>query len=239
MEETINLLLEEINSNLKEMKGLSKSSDEYGNIVSDTSKLLDKVTPMIKIKDEADERAKNRKEDLAIQEKIRKEEADERARNREEDRKEREEIREDELKYKEQVRQEENELKERIRKEEADERAKNREEDRKEREEIREDELKYKEQVRKEEADERARNREEDREERKINREEDNAFKIESEKKNLFIEGVKIAVPVATTVLLLFNDNKLGNKLLKFEETGTLTTTIGRNFFSSIGRKKK
>lgn len=162
MEETINLLLEEINSNLKEMKGLSKSSDEYGNIVSDTSKLLDKVTPMIKIKDEADERAKNREEDLAIQEKIRKEEADERARNREEDR-----------------------------------------------------------------------------EERKINREEDNAFKIESEKKNLFIEGVKIAVPVATTVLLLLNDNKLGNKLLKFEETGTLTTTIGRNFFSSIGRKKK
>ena len=217
MEETINLLLEEINSNLKEMKGLSKSSDEYGNIVSDTGKLLDKVTPMIKIKDEADERAKNRKEDLAIQEKIRKEEADERAK-----------IREDELKYKEQVR-----------KEEADERARNREEDRKEREEIREDELKYKEQVRQEEADERARNREEDREERKINREEDNAFKIESEKKNLFIEGVKIAVPVATTVLLLLNDNKLGNKLLKFEETGTLTTTIGRNFFSSIGRKKK
>ena len=228
MEETINLLLEEINSNLKEMKGLSKSSDEYGNIVSDTGKLLDKVTPMIKIKDEADERAKNRKEDLAIQEKIRKEEADERAK-----------IREDELKYKEQVRQEENELKERIRKEEADERARNREEDRKEREEIREDELKYKEQVRQEEAYERARNREEDREERKINREEDNAFKIESEKKNLFIEGVKIAVPVATTVLLLLNDNKLGNKLLKFEETGTLTTTIGRNFFSSIGRKKK
>ena len=228
MEETINLLLEEINSNLKEMKGLSKSSDEYGNIVSDTGKLLDRVTPMIKIKDEADERAKNRKEDLAIQEKIRKEEADERAK-----------IREDELKYKEQVRQEENELKERIRKEEADERARNREEDRKEREEIREDELKYKEQVRQEEADERARNREEDREERKINREEDNAFKIESEKKNLFIEGVKIAVPVATTVLLLFNDNKLGDKLLKFEETGTLTTTIGRNFFSSIGRKKK
>ena len=72
MEETINLLLEEINSNLKEMKGLSKSSDEYGNIVSDTGKLLDKVTPMIKIKDEADERAKNRKEDLDIQEKIRK-----------------------------------------------------------------------------------------------------------------------------------------------------------------------
>ena len=228
MEETINLLLEEINSNLKEMKGLSKSSDEYGNIVSDTGKLLDRVTPMIKIKDEADERAKNREEDLAIQEKIRKEEADERAR-----------IREDELKYKEQVRQEENELKERIRKEEADERARIREEDRKEREEIREDELKYKEQVRQEEADERARNREEDREERKINREEDNAFKIESEKKNLFIEGVKIAVPVATTVLLLLNDNKLGNKLLKFEETGTLTTTIGRNFFSSIGRKKK
>ena len=217
MEETINLLLEEINSNLKEMKGLTKSSDEYGNIVSDTSKLLDKVTPMIKIKEEADERAKNRKEDLAIQEKIRKEEADERAK-----------IREDELKYKEKVRQEE-----------ADERAKIREEDRKEREEIREDELKYKEKVRQEEADERARNREEDREERKINREEDNAFKIESEKKNLFIEGVKIAVPVATTVLLLFNDNKLGNKLLKFEETGTLTTTIGRNFFSSIGRKKK
>ena len=195
MEETINLLLEEINSNLKEMKGLSKSSDEYGNIVSDTGKLLDKVTPMIKIKDEADERAKNRKEDLAIQEKIRKEEADERAKIREEDRKEREEIREDELKYKEQVR--------------------------------------------KEEANERARNREEDREERKINREEDNAFKIESEKKNLFIEGVKIAVPVATTVLLLLNDNKLGDKLLKFEETGTLTTTMGRNFFSSIGRKKK
>ena len=228
MEETINLLLEEINSNLKEMKGLSKSSDEYGNIVSDTGKLLDRVTPMIKIKDEADERAKNREEDLAIQEKIRKEEADERAR-----------IREDELKYKEQVRQEENELKERIRKEEADERARNREEDRKEREEIREDELKYKEQVRQEESDERARNREEDREERKINREEDNAFKIESEKKNLFIEGVKIAVPVATTVFMLLNDNKLGNKLLKFEETGTLTTTIGRNFFSSIGRKKK
>ena len=217
MEETINLLLEEINSNLKEMKGLSKSSDEYGNIVSDTGKLLDKVTPMIKIKDEADERTKNRKEDLAIQEKIRKEEADERAK-----------IREDELKYKEQVR-----------KEEANERARNREEDRKEREEIREDELKYKEQVRKEEADERARNREEDREERKINREEDNAFKIESEKKNLFIEGVKIAVPVATTVLLLFNDNKLGNKLLRFEEAGTLRTTIGRNFLSSIGRKKK
>ena len=129
MEKTINMILEEVNSNLQELKTLDKGSTEYGNVVSDTGKLLEKVTPMIKIKDEAEERAKNRKEDLVINEKIRKEEAEERAK-----------IRKEEFECKERIRKEENGLKEKIRKEEAEERAK-----------IRKEEREYKERIRKEE----------------------------------------------------------------------------------------
>lgn len=161
MEETIKLVLEEVNSNLKELSNLQKGSEDYGNVVTDTGKLLEKVTPMIKIKEEAEERAKNRKEDLDIQERIRKEEATERAKIREEDRKE-----------------------------------------------------------------------------RRINREEDRAISDEKSNKDRIIEGAKIVIPLLTSTLLLMHDDRWGKKLLKFEETGTLTTTVGRNFFGRIGRKK-
>ena len=195
MEKTINMILEEVNSNLQELKTLDKGSTEYGNVVSDTGKLLEKVTPMIKIKDEAEERAKNRKEDLVINEKIRKEEAEERAK-----------IRKEEFEYKERIRKEENELKEKIRMEEAE---------------------------------ERARVREEDRIERELNRSEDLEYKSELDKKKLFIEGAKVILPVGMFVIGMLDDNKWGNKLLKFEETGSLTTTMGRNFFGRFGKKKK
>ena len=195
MEKTINMILEEVNSNLQELKTLDKGSTEYGNVVSDTGKLLEKVTPMIKIKDEAEERAKNRKEDLAINEKIRKEEAEERAK-----------IRKEEFEYKERIRKEENGLKEKIRMEEAE---------------------------------ERARVREEDRIERELNRSEDLEYKSELDKKKLFIEGAKVILPVGMFVIGMLDDNKWGNRLLKFEETGSLTTTMGRNFFGRFGKKKK
>ena len=216
MEETIKLVLEEVNSNLKELSNLQKGSEDYGNVVTDTGKLLEKVTPMIKIKEEAEERAKNRKEDLDIQERIRKEEATERAK-----------IREEEFEYKEKVRLDEREYKEEVRKDE-----------KLEREQVREEEFEYKELVRKEEATERAKIREEDREERRINREEDRAISDEKSNKDRIIEGAKIVIPLLTSALLLMHDDRWGKKLLKFEETGTLTTTVGRNFFGRIGRKK-
>ena len=228
MEKTINMILEEVNSNLQELKTLDKGSTEYGNVVSDTGKLLEKVTPMIKIKDEAEERAKNRKEDLVINEKIRKEEAEERAK-----------IRKEEFEYKERIRKEENGLKEKIRMEEAEERARVREEDRKERNEVREEERVYKERIRVDEANERARIREEDRIERELNRSEDLEYKSELDKKKLFIEGAKVILPVGMFVIGMLDDNKWGNRLLKFEETGSLTTTMGRNFFGRFGKKKK
>ena len=217
MEETIKLILDEVNSNLKELGNMQKGSDEYGNVVTDTGKLLEKVTPMIKIKQEAEERANNRKEDLVIQEGIRKEEAAERAK-----------IREEEFEYKEKVRLDERDYKEEVRKDE-----------KLEREQIREEEFEYKEQVRMSEAAERAKVREEDRQEREFNRKEDKAIEEEKFNKDIIIEGAKIVIPLLTSALLLKHDDRLSMRLLKFEETGTLTNTVGRNFFSSIGRRKR
>ena len=239
MEETIKLVLEEVNSNLKELSNLQKGSDEYGNVVTDTGKLLEKVTPMIKIKEEAEERAKNRKEDLDIQERIRKEEAEERAKIREEEFEYKEKVRLDEREYKEQVRKDEKLEREQVRKEEFEYKEEVRKDEKLEREQIREDEFTYKERIRREEAAERAEVREEDREERKSNRRDDKYNSDEKFKIETFIEVTKIVVPLLTSALLLKHDDRLSIRLLKFEETGSVTNTVGRNFFSSIGRRKR
>ena len=106
MEETIKLLEEEINSNLKELKKLDKGSEDYCAITNDTGKLLDKLTPMIKLKQDAENAKENREHDKKIKEEIRKEEREERKVIREEDRREREEIRKEELEEKRKNREE-------------------------------------------------------------------------------------------------------------------------------------
>lgn len=75
MKETIDLTLQEVNSNLQSLKGFKFGSDEYSKAVTDTSKLIDKANDMIKLSDDIEEkkqnrteRKKNREEDKAAKE---------------------------------------------------------------------------------------------------------------------------------------------------------------------------
>ena len=75
MKETIDLVLEEVKSNIKSLKGFEFGSDEYGKAVNDTSKLIDKANDMIKLNDDIEdkmqsrtERQKNREEDKTAKE---------------------------------------------------------------------------------------------------------------------------------------------------------------------------
>ena len=184
MEETIKLLEEEINSNLKELKNLDKGSEDYCAITNDTGKLLDKLTPMIKLRQESEIAKENREHDKKIKEEIRKEEREERKVIREEDRREREEIRKEEL-------------------------------------------------------EEKRKNREEDRQDKLDMHTEDLEQKKKTDLRTLILEGAKVGVPLLMFVVGMVSDRALGDKLLKFEEEGTLTSTEGRNFFSSVGRRKE
>ena len=184
MEETIKLLEEEINSNLKELKNLDKGSEDYCAITNDTGKLLDKLTPMIKLRQESEIAKENREHDKKIKEEIRKEEREERKVIREEDRQEREEIRKEEL-------------------------------------------------------EEKRKNREEDRQDKLDMHTEDLEQKKKTDLRTLILEGAKVGVPLLMFVVGMVSDRALGDKLLKFEEEGTLTSTEGRNFFSSVGRRKE
>ena len=184
MEETIKLLEEEINSNLKELKNLDKGSEDYCAITNDTGKLLDKLTPMIKLRQESEIAKENREHDKKIKEEIRKEEREERKVLREEDRQEREEIRKEEL-------------------------------------------------------EEKRKNREEDRQGKLDMHTEDLEQKNKTDLRTLILEGAKVGVPLLMFVVGMVSDRALGDKLLKFEEEGTLTSTEGRNFFSSVGRRKQ
>ena len=184
MEETIKLLEEEINSNLKELKNLDKGSEDYCAITNDTGKLLDKLTPMIKLRQESEIAKENREHDKKIKEEIRKEEREERKVIREEDRREREEIRKEEL-------------------------------------------------------EEKRKNREEDRRDKLDMHTEDLEQKKKTDLRTLILEGAKVGVPLLMFVVGMVSDRALGDKLLKFEEEGTLTSTEGRNFFSSVGRRKE
>ena len=184
MEETIKLLEEEINSNLKELKNLDKGSDDYCAITNDTGKLLDKLTPMIKLRQESEIAKENREHDKKIKEEIRKEEREERKAIREEDRQEREEIRKEELEEKRKI-------------------------------------------------------HEEDRQDKLDMHAEDLEQKKKTDLRTLILEGAKVGVPLLMFVVGMVSDRALGDKLLKFEEEGTLTSTEGRNFFSSVGRRKE
>lgn len=184
MEETIKLLEEEINSNLRELKNLDKGSEDYCAITNDTGKLLDKLTPMIKLRQESEIAKENREHDQKIKEEIRKEEREERKVIREEDRREREEIRKEEL-------------------------------------------------------EEKRKNREEDRQDKLDMHTEDLEQKKKTDLRTLILEGAKVGVPLLMFVVGMVSDRALGDKLLKFEEEGTLTSTEGRNFFSSVGRRKE
>ena len=184
MEETIKLLEEEINSNLKELKNLDKGSEDYCAITNDTGKLLDKLTPMIKLRQESEIAKENREHDKKIKEEIRKEEREERKVIREEDRREREEIRKEEL-------------------------------------------------------EEKRKNGKEDRQDKLDMHTEDLEQKKKTDLRTLILEGAKVGVPLLMFVVGMVSDRALGDKLLKFEEEGTLTSTEGRNFFSSVGRRKE
>ena len=175
-EETLELLLGEVNDNIASLKGFSLGSDEYGAIVTDTCKLLDKATAMKKQMDDAD------------------------------------------------IKRKEAELKELIRIEEVE---------RSER--IRQEELEYKEKIRKEEIEIKKQERCEDRAEREA----DKAKESESNKKNFMVECAKIAVPVLTTAALVLHDDRISKTLLKFEETGCLSTSWSRSFFGKVLKRGK
>ena len=162
MEETIKLLEEEINSNLKELKNLDKGSEDYCAITNDTGKLLDKLTPMIKLRQESEIAKENREHDKKIKEEIRKEEREERKVLREEDRQDKLDMHTEDLEQ-----------------------------------------------------------------------------KKKTDLRTLILEGAKVGVPLLMFVVGMVSDRALGDKLLKFEEEGTLTSTEGRNFFSSVGRRKQ
>ena len=131
-EKTLNLLLEEVNDNVESLKNYKKGSNEYGSIVVDTGTLMDKATNMMKIRNEAEQKAK-------------------------------------------------------------------------------------------------------DRAEKKAERADDKAEK----KKDRIIEVGKIAVPVLTTAALILHDDRVAKQLLKFEETGCLSTSWSRSFFGKILKRGK
>jgi hypothetical protein len=53
------------------------------------------------------------------------------------------------------------------------------------------------------------------------------------------LECGKIAVPVLTTAALMLHDDRISKLLLKFEETGCLSTSYSRSFFGKILKRGK
>lgn len=119
--------------------------------------------------------------------------------------------------------------------EEADQKERIRVEEAERAERIRKEELEYKERIRKEDVEIRKQERHEDRCEREATR----ANEKESNKKNFLLECGKIAVPVLTTAALMLHDDRISKLLLKFEETGCLSTSYGRSFFGKILKRGK
>lgn len=126
------------------------------------------------------------------------------------------------------IKREEAELKEQIRIEEVE---------RSER--IRQEDLEYKDRIRKEDAEIRKQERNEDRCEREATKTAELATQKESNQKNFIVECAKIAVPVLTTAALVLHDDRISKLLLKFEETGVLSTSYSRSFFGKILRRGK
>ena len=104
---------------------------------------------------------------------------------------------------------------------------------------IREEDRQEREEIRKEELEEKRKNREEDRRDKLDMHTEDLEQKKKTDLRTLILEGAKVGVPLLMFVVGMVSDRALGDKLLKFEEEGTLTSTEGRNFFSSVGRRKQ
>ena len=133
------------------------------------------------------------------------------------------------------IKREEAELKEQIRIEEVERAELIRKEELEYKEKIRKEELEYKDRIRNEDVEIRKQEREEDRSEREAAK----ANEKESNKKNFMVECAKIAVPVLTTAALVLHDDRISKVLLKFEETGTLSTSWGRSFFGKIMKRGK
>lgn len=72
--------------------------------------------------------------------------------------------------------------------------------------------------------------------------EEDRDRKREHDKKwdwiNFGLKVAEIGVPVLVTIVTIGYYNNQTNKLLKFEETGTLTSSVSRNFFGKMKPNK-
>lgn len=100
---------------------------------------------------------------------------------------------------------------------------------------IRIEERNYRNLVRREDQEIRAMERREDR----LEREADRASESESKNKNFMVECAKIAVPVLTTAALVLHDDRISKTLLKFEETGCLSTSWSRSFFGKILKRGK
>lgn len=62
MKETIDLLVNEVNSGIEALDSMEYGSEEYGKAVTDTGKLIDKMTDLKKLESEINEKELNRQE---------------------------------------------------------------------------------------------------------------------------------------------------------------------------------
>lgn len=135
MKETIDLTLNEVNSNLKSLKGFEFGSNEYSNAVADTSKLIDKANDMIKLNNDIEDGKRNRIE-------------------------------------------------------------------------------------------------------RQEHRKEDMTAKESSDNKAFWLDVAKIGTPLISAAALIIHENRLGKSLLYFEKHDILKSTVSRNFFANVLRRK-
>ena len=117
-------------------------------------------------------------------------------------------------------------IKKEISKDELEEKKASREADLAERREARTEELKDRKEAREAEL-----------EERKESREHETKIKLEENRKNILIKSIEIGVSLAVGVATCVATNHQANKLLRFEENGSITSSVGKTFFGSLFRR--
>lgn len=79
--------------------------------------------------------------------------------------------------------------------------------------------------------------REAELEDRKEARENETNIKLDENRKNTLIKGIEIGVSLAVGVATCVATNHQANKLLRFEENGSITSSVGKTFFGSLFRR--
>lgn len=79
--------------------------------------------------------------------------------------------------------------------------------------------------------------REAELEDRKEARENETKIKLDENRKNTLIKGIEIGVSLAVGVATCVATNHQANKLLRFEENGSITSSVGKTFFGSLFRR--